>query len=156
MLKAECITAVCDTREKAAYDLAPLQVVEDTLQTGDITVRGLESEIAVERKSLGDFISCCTFNRERWERELHRLMAYRHALIVIEAPWADITTHKYRSKATPASIVGSVMGWISRFQVPILFFGSRAEAEDATRRFLFITAKRIFERTQSFRKEVVS
>ena len=48
------------------------------------------------------------------------------------------------------------MGWISRYQVPILFAGDREQAQDAARRFLFITVRRELERAKALGKEAAS
>ena len=48
------IVAIIDTREQAPLDLSPLRTEKGTLTTGDYSIKGLESEIAIERKSLPD------------------------------------------------------------------------------------------------------
>ena len=41
-------------------------------------------QIAIERKSLNDLFTCCSFERERFERELKALGSFERAAIVIE------------------------------------------------------------------------
>lgn len=84
-LKPEQVTAIVDTREQTPLDLAPLTVEVGTLPTGDYSVKGLESIVAIERKSLTDLLGCIGQDRERFEREVMRLLAYPVRAIIIEA-----------------------------------------------------------------------
>ena len=73
------ITIVIDTREQAPLVFSQLQSVRGTLTTGDYSIQGLQELFSVERKSVGDLVGCCMGeNRERFERELHRLRGFRH------------------------------------------------------------------------------
>ena len=72
-LQAKNITALIDTREKRPLNLEPLRSERATLSVGDYSLKGMSDEIvAVERKSLGDFLSCCGVERARYERQLLR------------------------------------------------------------------------------------
>lgn len=42
---------------------------EGSLTTGDYSIVGLENQVAVERKSLPDFVASISTGRERFERE---------------------------------------------------------------------------------------
>jgi ERCC4-type nuclease len=101
-LEPEQVTAVIDTRKQIALDLSPLLTMRGTLETGDYSVRGLESVVAVERKSLPDLLSCVGTARERFEREVARLLAYPVRALVVEATWPDLEQGEWRSKVTPA------------------------------------------------------
>ena len=46
------LVAIVDSREQNPLDLQPLRQTIGTLATGDYSLRGLESVIAIERKSL--------------------------------------------------------------------------------------------------------
>ena len=74
-LRPEQIVAVVDSREQLPLDLEPLQSVRGTLTTGDYSVAGMESIVAIERKSLGDLLSCIGKERERFDKEVMRLLA---------------------------------------------------------------------------------
>ena len=51
---------IIDTREQTPWSFPDGVLIErGTLATGDYTLAGLENIVAVERKSLADFISCC-------------------------------------------------------------------------------------------------
>jgi len=140
-LNPEDVVAVVDTREQLPLDLAPLQTVIGTLQTGDYSVRGLESQIAIERKSLGDFLACVGTERERFEACVQRLLGYPTRAIVIESTWAEIEAGNWRSKVTASAAVGSLMGWMAA-GVPVVMCGDHDRAGRFASRMLFITARR--------------
>lgn len=140
-LKPEWLTAVCDSREQLPLSLDPLRVETDTLPEGDYSLRGLESVVIVERKSLSDLVSCCGTERERFSKEIQRLIGYASKLLVVEATWAEVQAGQWRSKVSPASVTGSLLSWQSR-GLPVLLAGDHESAGRAVARFLFLTARR--------------
>ena len=90
----EQVTAIVDSREKLPWDLTPLQTRIATLSTGDYAISGLEHPssggICVERKSLADLLTVVGRGRERFEREVKRMLAFRASFLVIEASWGQI------------------------------------------------------------------
>ena len=140
-LKAECVVAICDTREQMALNLRPLQVVRGTLDTGDYSVRGLTHHIAIERKSLGDLLSCCGTERKRFEREVQRLLAYPCRALVVESTWQEIERGEWRSKVTAQSALGSLLGWVA-MGMPVVMAGDHQRAGRVVSRLLFIAARR--------------
>ena len=140
-LRPEQVTAIIDTREQCPLDLSPLEIVTGTLTTGDYSVRGLEKIVAVERKSLSDLLGCIGTARERFDREVQRLLAYPTRCIVVEATWADLEQGEWRSQVTSAAAVGSVLGWIAA-GVPVVMAGDHARAGRYVSRLLFTAARR--------------
>jgi len=140
-IKPESITAVVDTREQRPLDLTPLQVVTASLTTGDYSVQGLEGEIAIERKSLPDLIGCVGVERERFEREVKRLLAYPVRALVVEATWQDIEAGKWRSKVTSSAALGSILGWVAS-GLPVVMAGDHQRAGKYVSRLLYISARR--------------
>ena len=140
-LRPDQVTAVVDTREQCPLDLSPLRRERGTLATGDYSVRGLESLVAIERKSLPDLLACVGASRERFEREVLRLLAYPCRAIVVEATWPDLERGEWRSQVTPAAAIGSVLGWIAG-GVPVLMAGDHARAGRFVGRLLFTAARR--------------
>ncbi len=120
---------VIDTREKAPFlfnglktdskdGYRPLSVrtVTRGLPSGDYSIEGLESQTAVERKSLADLYNTISQGRERFQRELERLNAMEYAAIVIEASWSQIITDPPKfSKLPPKIVFRSVISWQQRF-----------------------------------------
>jgi ERCC4-type nuclease len=152
--KPEQVTAKIDTREQLPFDLAPLGIEFGALNAGDYSVCGLEHLIAIERKSLPDLICCCGTERDRFERELQRLLSYQTRCVVVEASWSDLEAGGWRSKLTPQSATGSVLSWIGQ-GVPFLFAGNREAAQRATARILFSSARRRWRELRSFHLSVM-
>lgn len=121
------ITALVDTREQTPLDLAPLRTETVTLATGDYSLRGLESTVAIERKSLPDLLACCGRERERFDREIDRLRAYPVRALIIEATWGDIEAGEWRSKLTPRQVGASLISWHVR-GVPSVLAGDHRRA----------------------------
>ena len=152
ILKPENVTVIVDSREQLPYSLQPLQSVQGTLQSGDYSVRGLEHDLAVERKSVDDLAHCIGQDRDRFVRELERLQGIRHACIVVEGDWRHLTEGHYRSRLNPKSAANSITSWISKFGIPIVFVGDREAGESFVRNFLYLTARAEFERLNQFQK----
>jgi hypothetical protein len=148
-LSPEAVVAIVDSREQLPLDLSPLQVVPGTLAAGDYSICGLEQHIAIERKSLPDLIGCVGQERERFDREIQRLLGYSTRAVVVEAPWGALELGGWRGKVTPAAATGSVLGWIAS-GVPFLFAGHRDAAARAVSRMLFIAARRHWRIARSF------
>ncbi|OHB70482.1 MAG: hypothetical protein A2V70_06225 [Planctomycetes bacterium RBG_13_63_9] len=135
------VVAVADSREQMPLDLSPLQMVPGTLATGDYSVRGLENIVAVERKGLSDLLGCVGTERARFDREVQRLLAYPVRCLVIESSWSEIEAAGWRSRVTPASALGSLLGWIA-LGLPIIMAGDHEWAGRYVSRLLFIAARR--------------
>ncbi len=112
-----------------------------TLPTADYSILGLEHHIAVERKSLGDLLGCIGGGRERFERELQRLLAYPSRALVIESTWAEIERGDWRSHVDKNAAMGSLIGWVA-MGIPVIMAGNRELAQQFAARFLFIAARR--------------
>ena len=126
---------VIDSREQAPFDFSPFpdcEAIRGTLATGDYSVYGFASEIAVERKSLDDLIGCLTHDRERFRRELERLRGYSSAMIVVEAPFDSLRRGMYRSQMNPLAAVESVFCFMQKYRIPFFFADNRAEGAFAT------------------------
>jgi hypothetical protein len=140
-LLPEDVTAICDTREQRPLDLAPMKTLRTGLDTGDYSIAGLENVVTVERKSLPDLLQCVGNERERFEREMHRILAFPHKMLVIEATWADIRAGAWRQKVTANAVAGSLLGWMSR-GIPAFFAADHDMAGGIVRHFLFLSARR--------------
>lgn len=147
-LRPEDVTAIIDTREQTPFALSPMRTVRGTLATGDYSVSGLENVIALERKSLGDLISCVGPERERFEREIQRLLAYPTRAVIVEATWSHLESGGWRSNVTPSSAVGSVLGWIAA-GVPFILAGDHLNGDRFAARLLFIAARRRWREARS-------
>jgi ERCC4-type nuclease len=147
-LKPEQVTAIVDTREQTPLDVSPLRSITGTLTTGDYSILGLESVVAIERKSLLDLLGCIGGERERFDREVIRLLAYPVRCLVVESSWSDLERGEWRSKITPAAAVGSVLGWIA-MGLPVIMADSHARAGKYVSRLLFTAARRRWRECRS-------
>ncbi|NQU19650.1 MAG: hypothetical protein HQ567_00095 [Candidatus Nealsonbacteria bacterium] len=152
-LRPEQVVAVVDTREQLPLDLDPLQVVSGTLATGDYSVRGLEHVVSIERKSLPDLLGCVGRDRERFDREAQRLLAYPVRALVIESTWPDLERGGWRSKVTPAAALGSVLGWVA-MGLPVVMAGDHERAGKYVSRLLFTAARRRWRESRAFVKGI--
>jgi ERCC4-type nuclease len=121
---------IVDTREQEEYAFDPRLVatVRRALPAGDYSVAGMENLVAVERKSLDDFVSTVIRSRARFRKELRKLAEYRAACVVVEAGLLEVLTHRYRGDAHPNAVVGSALSIILDFRVPVFFCSSRQAA----------------------------
>lgn len=128
--KPVCV-AVCDTREPpdCAWRLG-IPTVRAKLESGDYSFRGGESSVAIERKTLSDWIGSLTFGRARFEREMDRLSTFSRAVIVVEANLDEVLGGDYRSAVTPKALRGSIASIQARWGVSTQFIGDRAKAEE--------------------------
>ncbi len=124
------VTIVIDTREQEGYSFDPrlAATVRRALPAGDYSVAGLENIVAVERKSLDDFVSTVIHSRARFRKELRKLAEYRAACVVVEAGLLEVLLHRYRGDAHPNAVIGSALSIILDFRVPVFFCSSRQAA----------------------------
>jgi DNA excision repair protein ERCC-4 len=126
----ERITIVVDTREKKPYCFDPRSVstIRRALPAGDYSLSGQEHSVAVERKTLEDFVSTVIWSRKRFQRELKRLAEYAASCIVVEADLSDILGGRYRSGAHPNAVLGTVISIAVDFGIPVFFCSDRQAA----------------------------
>jgi ERCC4-type nuclease len=135
-------TVIIDSREQNPIDTAPMPSIVGTLPTGDYSIVGLEHVIAIERKSAEDMLACIGRERERFDREIQRLLAYPCRAIVVEAGWQYFERGEFgRSEVKPAAAIGSLLGWIMA-GVPVVMAYDHARAGRFISRMLFLAARR--------------
>lgn len=104
---------------------------------------GLTKIIAIERKSISDLVMCVGRERERFDKEVQRLLAYPTRLLIIEGTEDDIRNRRYRGQTHPNAIINSLLGW-SCYGLPYIFAGDRGRAAETVRNAIFIAARRRF------------
>lgn len=132
---------IIDSREQAPFSFQAecytgTTTATGTLDTGDYSLAGLEDKIAIERKSLPDFVACLGRERERFQRELQRAAALDAFAVVIEGTWEQLARGQYRSRINPHAACQSVCAFTARLGTPFLFAGTRAAAEYLTHSLL--------------------
>jgi ERCC4-type nuclease len=147
-LSAVDLVAIVDSREQNPLDLQPLRQVTGTLTTGDYSLRGLESIIAIERKSLPDLLTCVGQERDRFHREVLRLLAYPVRALVVESTWPELERGQWRSKVGSPAALGTVLNWVS-LGLPVIMAGDHDRAGRYVSRILFVAARRRWREARS-------
>ncbi|HOC93368.1 MAG TPA: ERCC4 domain-containing protein [bacterium] len=127
---------VVDTREKDEYTFGDISTIPQKLDAGDYSVAGLEDRVAIERKSIDDFVGTVIYQKERFHNELCALARMDFAAIVVEASLTDILEHRYKSGVRPVSVIGAAVAVIVEYRVPIIFAGNRQLACHVTQSLL--------------------
>lgn len=146
-------TVLVDQREKAPWTFSgisndkrerlyiPRELAH--LQTGDYSIKGYETLVTVERKSLEDLAGSCGNHRERFEREHARMQALGpgNACVIVEASWAELLEEDYTSRISRKTLNRTRLSWFARYGVPWFFPGSRRHAELMAFRYLWMWLK---------------
>ena len=98
------------------------------LPAGDYSVAGLDGIVAVERKTLDDFVSTVIHSRRRFREELRKLAGYRAACVVVEAGIGDVLLKHYRGESHPNAVLGNTLSIILDYRVPVFFCTNRQAA----------------------------
>lgn len=156
-LEETAVVALVDTREQNPLDLSPLRTERATLVTGDYTIKGLERQIAIERKSLSDLVGVIGRDRERFEREVQRLLAYPVRALVVESDWTEIEMRQWpaKSRIAPSHVVGSLLGW-QALGLPVLMAGNHRRAGKLVARLLYISARRRWREASAFANAIAA
>ena len=134
-------TIIVDTREQTPYSFERFRsdfatVDRGALMSGDYSLKGFETNIQIERKSLQDLVNTIIHNRQRFVMELIRLHQAEFSCVIIEASHREIASPYSFSKARPNSVVGSIQSFMVHYQVPFYAAGDRTAAEEMTVGFL--------------------
>lgn len=150
---------VVDTREQTPWIASIwregrrvlLPVVRRALVAGDYTIEGYEAEIAIERKSLADWIGTMfgsstdalgerATSWERFRREIQRaivgvpdndppVLPLQRFLVIVEASREDVKAHRYRSQVLPQSVLGRSDSVFADHGVPVIWAGGEENGE---------------------------
>jgi ERCC4-type nuclease len=143
---ASPLAVVVDTREQRPFAFngitgprgRELEIVtcRAGLKTGDYSIRGLEHEVAVERKSKADLYGTVGRGRARFEREIERLAAMERPAMVLECDLQSLLRSPERSRVSPSSVLNSLIAWSVRHRIPVWPCPGRRFAEIVTYRLL--------------------
>ena len=138
--RSACIpkpVVLVDTREQqpfALYASHPNWIDNErrvALKTGDYTVEGMESLLALERKNLADLVACTVTYRERFLAECKRLAKFRWKTILIEASYEDIKRgfdhFDIPSEVHPNAVCGTLDAIEAKFSIPIVYTSTYRE-----------------------------
>lgn len=138
MAASERIKLIIDSREQKPWDLNPavFDLSRSALPTGDYALGEHSDSAVIERKSLGDFVSTVIADWPRFRRELYRLAAFDHPLIVVEASIEDIVNKRYESDAEPNSVLGRMNSIMIDHGIPVVCWHNRKHATYMAERYL--------------------
>jgi DNA excision repair protein ERCC-4 len=148
---------VIDTREQDPLVFERLTSVRGTLQTGDYSVAGLQDLFSIERKTVSDLVGCCMGdNRERFERELHRLRGFRFKRLLVVGSEAEILAGAYHSNIKPQAVLASVCAWEMRYDLPVVFVPTAQAGARLVERWAFYFARQAVETVNQLLRAGVS
>lgn len=134
---------IVDSREQSPFLFTGIEaegkdagrpLVVDTqvagLKTGDYSIAGLESQLSIERKSVGDFFGSIGGDRPRFEREMERLAELDFAAVVIEGDWRELLIDRPNNVQVPGKVASrTIASWSIRYGVHFFPMTSRRHAE---------------------------
>lgn len=134
----EPLNIISDSREKKPYEFADFdhEVTVEALETGDYTVEGFEDAFAVERKTLDDFLSSITWDRDRFKREVKRAKSMIKFVVIIEEKKRTVTNWDYYREVHPNAVIATIDAWEKQYNVEFVWGGDRERAEKLTVDFL--------------------
>jgi len=114
-------TIVIDSREQTPLAFNRLASVVAGLDTGDYSIRGLETLFGIERKTVPDLVASVTTGRERFERELARLRGHRFKRLLVVGCPGEIAAQHYRGNTSPKSVLHTLAAFEVRYDLPVVF-----------------------------------
>ena len=134
---------VIDSREQEPYAFS-CSTIRRKLEAGDYSVAGLEQRLAVERKSLSDFVHTVIHDFGRLAIELDKLRAMDAACLVVEADLDAVLRGRHGNVlrgVAPASLLGMALSISLRWRIPVYWCGSRQAACAFTDAFLRMSVR---------------
>lgn len=139
----EKIPIVIDYREKKPYsfdyNVFDYQDAKRLLSTGDYSIKGFETNVAIERKSVNDFVQTIsnTARRKRFFEEIDRLASMEMHAIVVEGTVEDIVCEATLLRCMSAeSMTGFVVHLSTRKDLNFILAGSRPWANTIAEKVL--------------------
>ena len=130
-------TIIIDSNEQIPYDFKSIKPQPETerikLKTGDYSVKGMEQNVTVERKTPSDLFSSVGNGRARFEREMVRMSEMDYATIVIETSLAGIFMNPpNRSKMLPKAVFRTLLSWSVKYNIYVWPAWNREAGEKIT------------------------
>ena len=95
------------------------------LKTGDYTLEGMESLLALERKNLADLVACTVTYRRRFLAVCGRLARFRWKAILVEATFENLKggfePFDIPSGVHPNAVCGTLDAIEAKFGIPIIY-----------------------------------
>jgi hypothetical protein len=81
------------------------------------------------------------------------MLSYPVRALVIESTWTEIEVGGWKSKITPASAIGSLLGWVA-MGIPVIMAGDHERAGKYVGRILFTAARRRYREARGLLQEM--
>lgn len=126
---------VIDTREsdplfhKGGKLKKDIPIVRSKLEYGDYSLLGFENGIVFERKKIGDLFGCLGKDRERFTKELEKLVEVERKYIVVEEKEEDIVQSYKYSQMHPNAVRQSIASIEMRYGIPFYYSRNRKQSE---------------------------
>lgn len=132
--KKKSFRIIIDSREQRPYEFEGALI--RCLPAGDYSLEGLETKVAIERKSKKDAYGTIGKGRKRFEKELRKLAKYDYSAIVIECSLSEFLNPPVFSELHPNSAINSLLAWSVRYGIHIFFGQNRPLSRGLTYRLL--------------------
>jgi len=134
---------IIDTREQAPWCFPPsMQTIRRGLGFGDYSLDGLDSVVAIERKSIPDLLGCVGTSRERFTRHLFGLADLPFAHVVVEGSMATVASEVENTSLNLSSVMGTIVSWAAATGVHFWFPDDRRFATALALRILTISERK--------------
>lgn len=142
----EKIKIIADNREKNSLVISELisrniDVKMEQLEVADFLVK----DVAIERKTISDFIS--SMISKRLSEQLINLQQYPNSLLLIEGIEEQELYQENNNGVNPNAIRGFLLDIVLKYKVPIIFTKDYKD----TAKFLLVLAKKPLETSESIR-----
>lgn len=139
-----------DTSEKKPWEFRDFEVKDISLETGDYTIEGFESQLCIERKgSITEFAG--NLFQKRFKRELDRMLEFKYKFVVLECGMnelidfprgTDIPYYKQKYiKAKGPTLLVEFIKMMQKYNTIQFVFCSTREAAQTTARSIM---KRVY------------
>lgn len=135
---------IIDTREQTPWCFpSSLRTIRRGLDFGDYSLDGLDSVVAIERKSIPDLLGCVGSSRERFTRHLFGLADLPFAHVVVEGSMAAVAAEvEANTRLNLSSVMGTIVSWSTSTGVHFWFPDDRRFATALALRILTISERK--------------
>lgn len=131
-------TVIVDTREQQPWSFDNYTIANRKLDTGDYSVEGLESLLAIERKkSINEIAN--NIIEPRFKDVIDRLSKIKHSYILLEFDLENVLSYPIGStlpkkmwdkvKISPSFIMKHILEWQMYHNIKVIFCGCPSNAE---------------------------
>lgn len=147
------LTILIDQQEKCPLSVLPFQSELCHLTVGDYWLKGLGAQAVAEWKSEPDLIYSIGTDRDRFDRQVLRLMGCKHKVLLVGSTWERLNRGGWRSQISPQSVIGSLTGLMAA-GLPVALVGDREEAGKFLAKWFFIIANRRLQESRELLGEI--